>query len=151
MAVKEFNNYDYTAVRKNKQEISKTLKYASIGFVVLILGAMLWGIIAGTGFFNKRTETVNRPIEDVISQTAEELKEDRDKTQMYADARIPYRDPEGKFEIKFVTPYVSDQIVVIIKTADRTKQEKARSESAAIITEAKSTVVISSVSYINNY
>lgn len=150
MAVKEFENFDYNFALKNKQEANQRLKYFSIAFVVVVLIFTGWAFISSLGIFNRRTESINQPIADPAKERTATEEAAQAQKQAYEDSNIPYDDPSGRFSIRFLTPYVSNQIVVTIFVKDRNQEIAVRNEATQIINRAKEKVDISNVYYINS-
>lgn len=149
MAEKDFDNFDYKFVSRNKKLQNQRLKIASIAFVVALLFFTVWGFFTTLNLFPVTTTNITRPVDDPDKALEESNLSEQQKILNYQNAKIPYKDPAGRFEIKFLTPYVSDQIAVVLYTPDN--QAQIRSEAGAIIVKAKERVAISNVYYINGY
>lgn len=149
MAIKEFENFEYKEAKIRKAQNNQRLKYASIAFGVVILLAVIWAFFSSLNLFGKTSTSIRQPIVDTQKNTNQELDNQKKITENYKNANIPYKDPNGRFEIKFLTPYVSNQIVVYINSSNNPNAIKQ--EADAIIAKAKQTVDISNVYYINNY
>lgn len=149
MAIKQFENFDYDFAKQKKALAEKRLKYISLALGVFLLLSVIWTFIYSLNLFSKTTQTISQPIIDTNKNVDLELENQRNKTVAYTNANIPYKDPAGKFEINFLTPYISSQIVIIIKTPN--DATKSKQEADAIVGKAKQTVDISNVYYINDY
>lgn len=149
MAVNEFENFEYDFAKKQNEQKQKFIKYGlfAVGGIILIFTCV--GFFSSLNLFSSTTTQVSQPIQD--PNTAEQIiKEENQKTiDAYANVKIPYRDPKGRFQIDFSTPYVSDRIVVyILKPENR---DDTIREATDIINTARKTVTISSVIYKNSY
>lgn len=149
MTGKDFENYDYPFVSEYKKLRNQRLIIASVAFVLVLLLFMIWGFFNTLNLFPVTTTNIRRPIEDPDKALEQAALTEQQKIASYKNAGIPYKDPLGRFEIKFLTPYVSDQIAVVFYTPDN--QGQIRSEASTIIAKAKKTVAISNVYYINEY
>lgn len=149
MATKEFEKYDYDFAKRQKSDFEKRLKVASFAFAVIILLFACWSFFNSLDIFKTTTTQVTQPIQDPTSVDQERIAENQAQIDAYKNVRIPYRDPQNRFTIDFSTPYVSSRIAVYINNAN--EREKIIQEANDVISEAKKSVTITSVMYINNY
>lgn len=149
MKNESFENVVYDFAKDKKQQSSKRLKIASIFLGILILLFAMSSLLGSLQFFPQITTRLNKPIDDRQTEVDKVNQEYQQKIEAYSLARIPYRDPAGRFAIEFATPYVSSEIVVYIKTNQN--QAAVKEEVESIIQRARSTVEITRVQYINDY
>ncbi len=149
MAVKQFDNFDYDFAKKQKAETEKRLKIAAGTFAVVILIFMCWSLINSFNLFSTSTTSVNQPIRDNVDEEQRLREANQALINRYAAAKIPYTDPQNRFQINFLTPFVSDKVVVIINTPQN--RDQIVQEANTIINTAKQSVQITSVSYVENY
>lgn len=136
----------YSFVQKERQKRSKQLLLISIAFLSLILITLTYSVVSSLISKGKTNDTVDKVFKD--DQQEQAKKENEQKVTAYKAASIPYDDPQGRFSIIFVTPFVSDRVAVVFNT--NKDYDKVKIEADAIINEAKKKVPIQSVSYINN-
>ncbi len=138
---------NYSFAKEEHKKKRKRLIFISAGFIFLILISLLYSAIASWNPFAGKRERVSRVFssEEKAEIVNEEYKELED---LYIRARVPYEDPEGRFSIIFMTPYVSDEVGVVIKTEK--DYDKVKAEADRIISDAKKKVRINSVTYLND-
>ncbi len=149
MDVKPLQRPDYEFAIRNREKVGRSLKWVSIGFGLILTIFTLFALCNSFVFLPSTTTRLSRPLDDPQIQRQKDIEEYNNLIEKYSSVRIPYRDPDGRFVIEFATPYVSGDIVVYIKTNQN--QEAIRNEVNAIIENARKTVDITSVQYINDY
>ena len=101
------------AKEKNQKEIRR-LKIVSIVLPLFILFLLVFGIIRSLDFFSPKKEEVKQ----LFDPAAEERRINEYETRLaqYESVSIPYDDPQNRFSVIFMTPYVSNKIGVVIYT-----------------------------------
>lgn len=147
--MKSIQRPDYEFAIRAREKADSKLKWISIGFGVLLMIFTFFALFNSFVWFPFSTTRLSRPLYDPQVQRQKDIEEYNTLIENYSSVRIPYRDPDGRFAIEFATPYVSGDIVVYIKT--NKNQDDIRNEVNAIIENARKTVEITSVKYINDY
>ena len=134
------------AKEKNQKEIRR-LKIVSIVLPLFILFLLVFGIIRSLDFFSPKKEEVKQ----LFDPAAEERRINEYETRLaqYESVSIPYDDPQNRFSVIFMTPYVSDKIGVVIYT-DK-DYDNVKREAAAIVQKAREKVSIDTVTYIDRF
>jgi hypothetical protein len=140
-------NVEYQFTKQERLKNRKKLIIIGVIFTSLILLALISTVVR-TLWQKRNAENVSQVFPNAIEQETER-KAYGEAQQAYRDVKIPYNDPQDRFYIEFVTPYVSDRIRVVI--ASDKDYDKVRSDAESIVNEAKKKVPINSVVYINNF
>jgi hypothetical protein len=144
MVSSEIYNEGYDFARKSSNRKTKLLKLVTLLFPIFILFVLFVGFVSSLDMFKKTSETVTK-VNTKDAQQEELNRETRLIEQAYTQAGIPYDDPNGRFSIDFVTPFVSSELVVVINT-DK-EYDIAKVEADKVINTMKSQVKVTSVSY----
>jgi flagellar basal body-associated protein FliL len=144
MKESDIYNSGYSFAKLANDRKRKILTILTIIFPIFILAALVVGFIGSLDSFSNKSERVARvyPNEATEEQRAEAS---RKIVNSYADAGIPYKDPQGRFEIRFISPFVSSEVVVVIRSEK--DYDKLKAEADTIIGNAQSKVPITQVSY----
>ncbi len=137
-------NSGYKFARDSNDRKRKLLIAVSILFPVFIVIILVYGFFSSLDSFQGTRDTVKKTL-PVQSETEVVAEQSRKKTEAYANAGIPYSDPQGRFGINFVTPYVSSQVLVVFRN-DK-DYDNVKSEADSIIKKAKTNVPITEVGY----
>lgn len=148
-----YRNYSFgLKIHKQKEVI---LLVCSLVLVLFLGGIFIFSTIAN--FFKNNSSQDMQELSNANEITTQSLEEQRQaqleikkqeemtKIQKYEAAGIPsYGD---NYKIVFTTPYVSDQVTVIISGTNNQELSKAQEKAEEIISEAKKTVEINQISY----
>ncbi len=147
--MKSIQRPDYEFAVQAREKADRRLRWISLGLGVLLLIFTLFSLCNSFILLPSTTTRLSRPLDDPQVQRQKEIDEYDAVVEKYSSVGIPYRDPGGRFVIEFATPYVSGDIVVYIKTNNN--EDDIYNEVNTIIENARKTVNINSVQYVNNY
>lgn len=141
-------NIDNEKLKRNKKLV---YFIPLIALLLLLLILIVWITDIFKPANNSNSLTNNSPVSmtPTISITSTDGYRISENEKRYADANIPYYDPQGRFFIHFLTPYVSDQVVVVFK--NNKDYDEMTKEADAVIAEAKKKVSINQVSYVDEF
>lgn len=148
MSASDIYNSGYSFARERDEKKKKVLLLVSVLFAFVILVFLAYGFISSLSFFQGTTEKVTKALPNADDITAVELA-NKEKTEKYTNAGIPYKDPQNRYEIRFMTPYASDSVVIVFKSEKDYDVSKAEAEK--IIANAKQKVEIKSITYKTMY
>ena len=140
------SGYDFAARQSRNKK--KTIIIVSVIFVCSIIFFFLFGVLKNIELPFNQTQKVDKlfNIDDTNAKKGEDYTKE---VELYKNVNIPYDDPENRFSIVFMTPFVSGDIGVVIyneKDYDTTKAEADK-----VIEAAKKRVPVTSVSYLNSF
>lgn len=151
---KELYNYYQFANKENKRKI-KLLLIATVGVIGIVIFLALYSLVTNlirtfqTDYNNGNTVNIEQQAQLAIEEEKKRQEEDNQKaidlTEEFNSYGIPHIDPSGNFMITFATPYTSRNLIVIVYNKET--PEKYQQEADAIITQAKKTIDIDTVSY----
>lgn len=139
----------YKFAREDDKQRIRRLKLVTVGFLLVLTLVACFGFVDSLNLFSKKQESVQQVFEDQTDEEEAIIQAAIVQEAAYKEAKIPYDDPNGKFSIIFLTPYVSDQVAVVINSEKEYDESKKAADE--IINAAKSKVLINSVTYIKNY
>lgn len=149
MNARDIYKSGYSFAKKQDDKRVKWLKIVSLILPLIIFLVLCMGFISSLDLFSKKEETVSKIFEEQEKERELEIAKALTIEQNYKEAKIPYVDPAGNFSIIFMTPFVSDQIGVVIN--NEKEYDKSKAEADQILNAARSRAAIDSVTYIKNY